>query len=123
VDGIFCPNESSTFGTLRALQEAGLAAAEIGKTVGAKIIAVTSYPDSDIGRLADHIVVIKGRTKLADEKDYFLRQLTGEHEPMAPLGTVFEISVMMFLDGVIIELMRRLGLTESHLRKRHATIE
>jgi ribose transport system substrate-binding protein len=25
VDGIFCPNESSTFGTLRALQEAGLA--------------------------------------------------------------------------------------------------
>jgi ribose transport system substrate-binding protein len=25
VDGVFCPNESSTFGTLRALQEAGLA--------------------------------------------------------------------------------------------------
>ena len=25
VDGIFCPNESTTFGTLRALQEAGLA--------------------------------------------------------------------------------------------------
>lgn len=25
VDGIFCPNESSTFGTLRALQESGLA--------------------------------------------------------------------------------------------------
>jgi ribose transport system substrate-binding protein len=25
VDGIFCPNESSTFGTLRALQEAGKA--------------------------------------------------------------------------------------------------
>ncbi len=25
VDGIFCPNESSTFGTLRAIQEAGLA--------------------------------------------------------------------------------------------------
>ncbi len=26
VDGIFCPNESSTFGTLRALQESGLVA-------------------------------------------------------------------------------------------------
>jgi ribose transport system substrate-binding protein len=25
VDGVFCPNESSTFGTLRALQETGLA--------------------------------------------------------------------------------------------------
>ena len=98
-------------------------AAEIGKTVGAKIIAVTSYPDSDIAKLADHIVVIKGRTKVADEQDYFLRQLMGEHEPMAPLGTVFEISMMTFLDGVVVELMRRLGLTENELRKRHATIE
>jgi 6-phospho-3-hexuloisomerase len=98
-------------------------AAEIGKTVGAKIIAITSYPDSDIGRLADHIVIIKGRTKVADEKDYFLRQLMGEHEPMAPLGTVFEISMMTFLDGIVVELMRRLGLTENELRKRHATIE
>ncbi len=98
-------------------------AAEIGKTVGAKIIAVTSYPDSDIAKLADHIVVIKGRTKVADEQDYFLRQLMGEHEPMAPLGTVFEISMMTFLDGVVVELMRRLGLTEKELRKRHATIE
>lgn len=98
-------------------------AAEIGKTVGARIIAITSYPDSDVGRLADHIVVIRGRTKVADEKHYFLRQLMGEHEPMAPLGTVFEISLMTFLDGVVVELMRRLGLSESELRKRHATIE
>ena len=98
-------------------------AAEIGKTVGARIIAITSYADSDIARLADHVVVIRGRTKVADEKDYFLRQLMGEHEPMAPLGTVFEISLMTFLDGVVVELMHRLGLTESELRKRHATIE
>ena len=98
-------------------------AAEIGKNVGAKIIAVTSYSESDLAGLADHVVVIKGRTKVADEKDYFMRQLMGEHEPMAPLGTVFEISLMTFLDGVIVELMRRLGLTESELRKRHATIE
>ncbi len=98
-------------------------AAEIGKTVGARIIAITSYLDSDIAKLADHIVIIKGRTKVADERDYFLRQLMGEHEPMAPLGTVFEVSMMTFLDGIVVELMRRLGLTENELRKRHATIE
>lgn len=98
-------------------------AAEIGKAVGAKIIAITSYPDSDLTKLADLVVIIKGRTKVADEKDYFLRQLMGEHEPMAPLGTVFEISLMTFLDGIVVELMGRLGLTESELRKRHATIE
>ena len=100
-----------------------LAAAEIGKNVGAKIIAITSYPDSDLAKLADLVVVVRGRTKVADESDYFLRQLMGDHEPMAPLGTVFEISLMTFLDGVVVELMRRLGLTEEELRKRHATIE
>ena len=98
-------------------------AAEIGKTVGAKIIAITSYVDSDLGKLADDIVLVKGRTRVADEKDYFLRQLMGEHELMAPLGTVFEISLMTFLDGVVVELMRRLGLTEAELKTRHATIE
>ena len=98
-------------------------AAEIGKTVGAKIIAITSYVDSDLGKLADDVVLVKGRTRVADEKDYFLRQLMGEHELMAPLGTVFEISLMTFLDGVVVELMRRLGLTETELKKRHATIE
>lgn len=98
-------------------------AAEIGKTIRAKIIAITSYPDSDLGKLADQIVLIKGRTKVADEKDYFLRQLMGDYEPMAPLGTVFEISLMTFLDGVVVELMHRLGLRESELRMRHATIE
>ena len=98
-------------------------AVEIGKTVGAKIIAITSYADSDLAKLADDVVLVKGRTRVADEKDYFLRQLMGEHELMAPLGTVFEISLMTFLDGVVVELMRRLGLTESELKKRHATIE
>ena len=98
-------------------------AAEIGKTIRAKIIAITSYADSDLGKLADQVVLIKGRTKVADEKDYFLRQLMGDYEPMAPLGTVFEISLMTFLDGVVVELMHRLGLRESELRMRHATIE
>ena len=98
-------------------------AVEIGKTVGAKIIAITSYVDSALAKLADDVVLVKGRTRVADEKDYFLRQLMGEHELMAQLGTVFEISLMTFLDGVVVELMRRLGLTESELKKRHATIE
>jgi len=56
-------------------------AAEIGKEVGARIIAVTSHPNSDLGKIADHVVQIRGRTKIAKEKDYFLRQLTGAHEP------------------------------------------
>jgi len=98
-------------------------AAEIGKEVGARIIAITSHPNSDLGKIADHVVQIRGRTKIAKEKDYFLRQLTGVHEPLAPLGTIFELSTMIFFDSLIAELIKRLGKSEGELRRKHATIE
>jgi len=99
-------------------------AAEAAKKVGAKIIAITSYPDSPLGRLADIVVEIPGRTKLRGlELDYFARQILGIHEPLAPLGTLFEDTALVFLDGVIVELMHRLGKTEDDLRARHANIE
>lgn len=98
-------------------------AAEIAKEVGAVIVAITSYPESDLGKIADHVVEIRGRTKISEETDYFLRQITGLHEPLAPLGTIFEIACMVFLDCLIVELMHRLGKTEKEMKDRHATIE
>jgi len=98
-------------------------AAEIGKEVGARIIAVTSHPNSDLGKIADHVVQIRGRTKIAKEKDYFLRQLTGVHEPLAPLGTIFELSAMIFFDSLVAELIKKLGKSEGELHRKHATIE
>jgi len=98
-------------------------AAKIAKKVGAKIVGITSYPNSPLGRCSDHKVIVYGRTKLAGRKDYFSRQILGVHEPLAPLGTLFEAAVSVFLDGLIVELMHRLGKTEEDLKKRHATIE
>jgi 6-phospho-3-hexuloisomerase len=98
-------------------------AAEAAKKVDAKVIAVTSYPDSPLGRLADIVVEIPGRTKLAPDIDYFARQILGIHEPLAPLGTLFEDTAMAFLDGVTVELMHRLGKSERDLKLRHANIE
>ncbi len=99
-------------------------AAEAARKVGAKIIAITSYPDSPLGRLADIVVRIPGRTKVGRaEEDYFARQILGIHEQLAPLGTLFEDTAMIFLDGVVAELMRRLGKTEEDLRAMHANIE
>ncbi len=98
-------------------------AAEAAKKVKAKVIAITSYPDSPLGRLADIVVEIPGRTKMAPDIDYFARQILGIHEPLAPLGTLFEDTALAFLDGVVVELMHRLGKNESDLRAKHANIE
>jgi len=98
-------------------------AAEAAKKVGAKVIAITSHPDSPLGKIADHIVLVPGRTKVAKEADYFTRQILGVHEPLTPLGTLFEVAALVFLDSVIVELMKRLEVTEEEMRARHANIE
>ncbi len=98
-------------------------AAEVAKGLGAKVIAFTSFPDSPLARLADLVVRVPGRTKISHEDDYNVRQLMGLYEPLAPLGTLFEITVMVTLDSIISELMSRLGMTEEDLRRRHANIE
>jgi len=100
-----------------------VAAAKIAKEVGAQVLAITSYPDSPLGTLADLRVIIHGRTKLAEKKDYFSRQILGVHEPLAPLGTIFETASVIFLDSLIVELMHVLGKTEADMKRRHATIE
>ena len=100
-----------------------VATAEIAKKVGAKVLAITSYPDSPLGKITDQIVVISGRKKSLREDEYFSRQLLGEHESSAPLGTFFEDSCMIFLDGIIAELMKRLETSEFDMQSKHAVIE
>ncbi len=102
-----------------------LTASTAAKEIGATVIAITSFPESQLGQAADHIITIKGRTKMGwpREEDYLARQIIGEREPLTPLGSVFENNCMVFLDSLVVELMHRLGRTEEDLKRRHATIE
>jgi 6-phospho-3-hexuloisomerase len=97
--------------------------AEAAKSVGAKVIALTTYINSPLAKLSDIIVEIPGRTKVSSENDYYTRQLIGIYEPLAPLGTLFELVAMVVLDAVVAELMVQLGKTEEDLKKLHANIE
>lgn len=97
--------------------------AKIAKRIGAKIVAITSYPNSSLARLANQVVTIPGRTKIAKTTRFMRRELAGEHASLAPLGTLFEIGTMVFLDSVIATLMKQLGKREEDLKARHATIE
>jgi 6-phospho-3-hexuloisomerase len=100
-----------------------LAAANMAKKLKAKVVAITSQIQSPLALTADQIVEIPGREEKAREDEYTSRQLIGQHESLAPMGTLFEDTSMIFLDSIIVEIMNRLGLTEESMRKRHATIE
>lgn len=100
-----------------------LSTAKIAKKRGATIIAVTSYDDSSLGKMSDLIIQIKGRTKVDSEKNYIKRQINGRHQSLSPLGTLFEATTLIFLDGVIAQLMDKLGKTEDDLKQRHTVLE
>ncbi len=95
----------------------------ISKKIGSKLATITSNKDSTLGRISDIVVVVPGRPKEdIDYEDYQERRMIG-YTQLAPLGTVFEISALVFLDAVISELMVRTGASEAELKKRHTVFE
>jgi 3-hexulose-6-phosphate synthase/6-phospho-3-hexuloisomerase len=85
--------------------------AEIAKNLGATLLVVTGNKHSRITKFADIPIVL---TADCTEK---------ERKKFAPLGTLFEASSWIFLDGIIAELMKNKKETEESMRSRHATLE
>lgn len=99
--------------------------AKAAKKLGAKILAITSNKNSELYKLSDVVVVIRGKTKddIRKDSDYIANQLKGMHEPLTPLGTLFEDSCQIFFDSLVVELMRRMRKNEKEMINEHANIE
>lgn len=101
-----------------------VSACKIAKKLGANVLAVTSYPESTLGKLADGLVHVKGRTKLeVDDENYLKRQIHGNYTMLTPLGTAFELTSLVFLDALVPELMDAMDVTEEDLKSRHTNLE
>lgn len=92
----------------------------ISKEIGAKIAVITSTKKSTLGILANITIVLPGRAK-DDHIDYIKRRLLGN--PVAPLGTLFELVSMVFVDSLVPALMMITNQTEEEMKKRHAKPE
>ena len=79
--------------------------ADIARRIGAHVIVITSDIHSPLARLADLVISIHPENCRKD---------------LAPLGTLFEISTVIFLDSLISELMQVLNQTEEDMKGRHA---
>lgn len=101
-----------------------VSAVKIAKNRGSKVLALTSYPDSTLGQLADTFILVKGRTKKeVDDENYIKRQIHGNYISLTPLGTAFELTTLVFLDAIVSELMEKMHQTESDLKARHTVLE
>lgn len=80
------------------------------KKVGANIVLISAKSDSTIGNMADAVFQI-GRS-----------EQYGKVLGM-PMGTVFELSTLLFLEAIVSHLIHEKGIPEEIMRERHANLE
>lgn len=91
-----------------------IAIAEKAKNIGGTIAAVTISPDSTIGRSADIVVKLPGATKEHSDGDY---------KTIQPMGSLFEQTMLLFYDALILRFMEKKGLDSKKMYGKHANLE
>lgn len=93
---------SNTGETMSAIQTANII-----RRVGAKVVVMTSRRTSKLAHAGNVVVALDP-------------EIDEDTPVLAPLGTLFEDSALIFLDGIIAQLMQKTGQSESKMRGRHA---
>jgi 3-hexulose-6-phosphate synthase/6-phospho-3-hexuloisomerase len=88
-----------------------------------KIVTITSNKKSSIGKISS--VTIELKTKLEESKtdNYLIRQLVEKRKKVMPMGTLFELSTMIYFDSIIPVLMDDLGVSEKYMKGKHTNLE
>ncbi|GEN32676.1 3-hexulose-6-phosphate isomerase [Aneurinibacillus danicus] len=88
--------------------------AEKAKSLGGTVAVVTIFPESTIGRLADIAIKLPGSPKDKSDSGY---------KTIQPMGSLFEQTLLLFYDAVILRLMEKKGLDSTTMFGRHANLE
>ena len=78
------------------------------KKQSAKIIAITSKTDSPIAELSDVVVKIPLERGNKETDNYLARQLISKFDEITPMGTLFELTVMIYFDSITFTQERNL---------------
>ncbi|MBE3569579.1 MAG: 6-phospho-3-hexuloisomerase [Bacillales bacterium] len=88
--------------------------AEKAKKIGGTIAIATIFPESTIGQLADITVKLPGSPK--DQSDH-------TYKTIQPMGSLFEQTLLLFYDAIILRIMEKKGLDSNTMFGRHANLE
>ena len=87
--------------------------AELAVKRGADVATVTREPQAAIGRLCKVVVTLGGKTPTADNPQ----------PSQQPLVSLWEQTLLVLLDGVVMMLMERLGQTSTAMKQRSMNLE
>ena len=93
-----------------------LAMARQARSHDAKVLLFTTDVTSPMTELADQLVLIPASSLGMNEGRC-------DHMSIQPMGTLFEQSLLILCDSLILELMRHTGVSAAHMLERHANLE
>jgi 6-phospho-3-hexuloisomerase len=86
---------------------------DLAKGAEARVLVVTARPDGSVPRKA-HVVIHLPAQTMADDRG---------GASLLPMGTTFEITMLIFFDLVALTLMAKTGQTMEQIRARHFNLE
>jgi len=86
-------------------------------TSGAVLSLITIQPESTLGRMADQVLKVPGAVHMVTQTS------TDATTGILPMGSLFELSVAILFETVIIQLMAYLQVDEKSMFERHANLE
>lgn len=89
--------------------------ARISRDSGAKVVAVTAVPDSQLCGLADHVVVLPSAQHKV-KRSY--RYVLGPYN-----NTLFEEALLLYFDAMVHAILQREGIPQTRLSRRHTNLE
>ncbi|MUG70720.1 6-phospho-3-hexuloisomerase [Paenibacillus validus] len=88
--------------------------AEKAKSLGGSVAVITISPESTLGKLSDITVKMPGSPKEKEGSAY---------QTIQPMGALFEQSLLLVCDAVILKMMEKQGLDSRTMFGRHANLE
>ena len=87
------------------------ALADEAKTIGGKIVLITSNPKCNIAKMVDLVIDLKSKTKISKEKS------------LAPYTSLFDSATLAFSDAIARVIMDEQDISEEEIDSRHASLE
>jgi 6-phospho-3-hexuloisomerase len=93
-----------------------LTIAQKAQSQGADILLFTTNPTSPLNKWADHYIALSAPSleDVAEGRDV---------KSIQSMGTLFEQSLLILCDIIILWLMMRTGVSATQMRERHANLE
>lgn len=88
--------------------------ADKAKSLDATVALVTITPESTIGKLSDLAVKIPAKPKAGSDSEY---------NTIQPMGSLFEQTLLLFFDAVILSVMDKKDLGSGTMFGKHANLE